>query len=55
MTNGAPTTVDKPGPLARSGAGFGLTGMRERNELLGGSVSAQADGAGFTVRATVPA
>jgi signal transduction histidine kinase len=55
VSNGAPTTFGKPGPLARSGAGFGLTGMRERIELLGGSVSAEPDGAGFTVRATVPA
>ena len=54
VTNGAPPTGGRPGPLARSGAGFGLTGMRERIELLGGSVSARPDGAGFTVRATVP-
>ena len=55
VTNGAPTTNGEPAPLSRSGAGFGLTGMRERIELLGGSVSAEPDGAGFTVRAAVPA
>ena len=43
-------TVDEPG------AGFGLTGMRERVELLGGSLTIEsAAGHGTTVRATVPA
>ena len=42
------------GSLAGSGGGFGLRGMRERIELLGGELSAAADDAGWTVRATVP-
>lgn len=42
-------------PLAATGGGFGLRGMRERIELLGGEVSAAAQDSGWTVRATVPA
>jgi signal transduction histidine kinase len=41
--------------LAASGAGYGLLGMRERAELLGGSLDAGADGEGFAVRLRVPA
>ena len=37
-------------------AGFGLTGMRERVELLGGELSlASAPGEGTTVTAVLPA
>ncbi|MEW9531945.1 sensor histidine kinase [Microbispora sp. NPDC049125] len=43
------------GQLAASGNGYGLTGMRERAELLGGSLSAGPDGEGFAVRLRVPA
>ncbi|MFC4943963.1 sensor histidine kinase [Pseudonocardia sp. GCM10023141] len=43
-----------PGPLADSGAGFGLTGMRERAELIGGSLEAGRSGDGFRVRLRVP-
>ena len=42
-------------PLGATGGGFGLRGMRERIELLGGEVSAAGQGSGWTVRATVPA
>lgn len=36
------------------GTGTGLRGMRERAELLGGTLSAQPSGNGFTVRARLP-
>jgi signal transduction histidine kinase len=35
--------------------GYGLTGMRERAELLGGTLSAGATGHGFRVELAVPA
>ena len=35
--------------------GGGLSGMRERLEELGGSLVVDAGGAGFSLRATVPA
>jgi len=41
-------------PLAGSGAGLGLVGMRERAAALGGSVEAGPAGAGWTVRVTIP-
>jgi signal transduction histidine kinase len=40
--------------LSATGGGFGLQGMRERIELLGGEVSAAAQDTGWTVRAAVP-
>ena len=40
---------------AASGAGYGLLGMRERAELLGGTLEAGPDGEGFVVRLRVPA
>ncbi len=36
------------------GGGYGLTGMRERAELLGGSLSATETGTGFRVDLWVP-
>ena len=42
-------------PADATGGGFGLRGMRERIELLGGEVSAAAQDSGWTVRAAVPA
>lgn len=41
-------------PLGATGGGFGLRGMRERIELLGGDLSAAAQDSGWIVRATVP-
>lgn len=41
-------------PLTATGGGFGLRGMRERIELLGGELVAAAQDSGWTVRATVP-
>ncbi|MGH3320296.1 MAG: sensor histidine kinase [Streptosporangiaceae bacterium] len=42
------------GPMATAGTGYGLAGIRERAELLGGSLDAgRADG-GFLVRLRIP-
>lgn len=38
-----------------AGAGYGLTGMRERAELLGGTLAAEPTGEGFRVRLWLPA
>jgi signal transduction histidine kinase len=43
---------DKPAP--GDGTGYGLTGMRERAELLGGSLTAEATDDGFRVRLWIP-
>ncbi|MEU6550942.1 histidine kinase [Streptomyces sp. NPDC046915] len=44
-----------PGELTGAGAGYGLLGMRERAELLGGSLEAGPEEEGFVVRLKVPA
>lgn len=44
-----------PGELAGAGAGYGLLGMRERAELLGGSLEAGPGEEGFVVTLRVPA
>ncbi|HYM56283.1 MAG TPA: sensor histidine kinase [Solirubrobacteraceae bacterium] len=47
---------DSARPAAQpNGQGYGLTGMRERAELLGGSLSAAPTGDGFRVELWVPA
>jgi nitrate/nitrite-specific signal transduction histidine kinase len=49
---------DNPAPaaaLGASGGGYGLTGMRERAELLGGTLTAAPTGRGFRVVLRVPA
>jgi signal transduction histidine kinase len=43
-----------PAPAANGGAGYGLTGMRERAELLGGQLSAMPTSSGFRVELTLP-
>ncbi|MEV2215729.1 histidine kinase [Streptomyces sp. NPDC050997] len=43
-----------PGDLAGAGGGYGLLGMRERAELLGGSLEAGPDEEGFVVSLKVP-
>lgn len=45
----------RPGELAVSGSGYGLVGMRERAELLGGTLRAGPDEEGFVVNLRVPA
>ena len=42
-------------PLPGDGTGYGLTGMRERAELLGGTLTAGPTGSGFRVELWVPA
>jgi signal transduction histidine kinase len=44
-----------PSGLASTGAGYGLQGMRERIELVGGSLTAGPHDGGWRVRAVVPA
>jgi signal transduction histidine kinase len=48
-------TGGPPGALANAGSGYGLVGMRERAELLGGELSAGPCESGFLVRLQVPA
>ncbi len=43
------------GPAGLTFGGYGLTGMRERAELLGGSLTAGPTGTGFRVRLRLPA
>jgi signal transduction histidine kinase len=45
---------DGPDPASQEG-GYGLTGMRERAELLGGTLTATATGTGFRVELRLPA
>jgi signal transduction histidine kinase len=58
--HGARLTVEDFGavdvqPASPDGAGYGLTGMRERAELLGGTLAADRTQAGFRVELWVPA
>jgi anaerobic selenocysteine-containing dehydrogenase len=55
ITNGPARAGITNADLARSGSGFGLRGMRERIELLGGDFRAEPHERGYTVRVTVPA
>ncbi|GAA4628499.1 histidine kinase [Actinoallomurus vinaceus] len=43
-----------PGPLAATGGGYGLVGMRERAELIGGTLDAGPQEKGFGVLLRVP-
>ena len=53
VRNGAPTAA--PALAATYGGGYGLQGMRERVLLLGGTLSAEPDGAnGWVVTAALP-
>ena len=53
---GARLTVQDVGaPAAPAGVGYGLTGMRERAELLGGTLTTTATDRGFRVELWVPA
>ena len=49
--------VGVPAPTSPAGSegGYGLTGMRERAELLGGTLDAAPTGTGFRVLLRVPA
>jgi signal transduction histidine kinase len=44
-----------PAPTAIAGTGYGLTGMRERAELLGGELTADPTDTGFRVELRLPA
>lgn len=51
INSAAPQQLGEPAP----GAGFGLEGIRERAEAVGGTVEAEpTDDGGFAVRATLP-
>ncbi|MGH3230850.1 MAG: sensor histidine kinase [Streptosporangiaceae bacterium] len=52
---GSPDTPAPAAAIETSGGGYGLTGMRERAELLGGTLTAAATGCGFRVMLRVPA
>lgn len=54
---GAELTVEdvEPSPARTSGAGYGLSGMRERAELIGGTLDAGPTADGFRLRLWVPA
>jgi signal transduction histidine kinase len=43
-----------PRPIARTGGGHGLIGMRERAALFGGKLEAGPHAGGFRVRASIP-
>ncbi|MET9519158.1 histidine kinase [Streptomyces sp. NPDC002994] len=53
--SGATGATGHAGELTASGCGYGLLGMRERAELLGGSLEAGPDGKGYAVLLRVPA
>lgn len=56
VTNGPSLDADGvAGDLKVAGGGFGLRGMRERIELLGGHVVAEPSSPGWTVQVAVPA
>ncbi|HUY21813.1 MAG TPA: histidine kinase [Acidimicrobiales bacterium] len=54
VTNGRCPDGDATSELKTTGGGFGLQGMRERIELLGGQVVAQPSTLGWTVQVAVP-
>jgi signal transduction histidine kinase len=55
IENGPSPNGRATGPLSKTGGGFGLRGMRERVELVGGEVSAAPQNSGWAVRAVIPA
>ncbi|MEE1826400.1 histidine kinase [Streptomyces sp. BE20] len=54
VRNGRPARGDVPPELAGSGGGYGLLGMRERAELLGGTLLAGRHEGGWRVLLRVP-
>ncbi len=53
--DGAEPRVPQPATLAAAGAGYGVSGMRERAELIGGRLLAGPTADGFRVELWVPA
>jgi signal transduction histidine kinase len=53
VTNGASVQSDRP--LSGAGGGYGLTGLRERAELAGGTMTAAPAGTGWRVDVRIPA
>ena len=53
VVNAAPAAA-AAGPLARAGAGYGLTGLRERAALAGGTLSTGPDGEQWRVCLRIP-
>jgi signal transduction histidine kinase len=49
-----PPDTAPPGPSGLTFGGYGLTGMRERAELLGGTLTAEPTGQGFLVVLWLP-
>jgi len=47
-------TARAPSPLAATGGGYGVQGMRERARALGGTLTAGARGDGWRVELRVP-
>jgi len=54
VTNGLCPPAEATSELSATRGGFGLQGMRERIELLGGHVEAEPSALGFTVQVAVP-
>jgi len=57
VTNGPPgmdATTEDHWPLASSGSGYGLTGIAERLQTLGGGMEAGPSNGGWRLNATVP-
>ncbi len=54
VTNAATSDPTSTAELAATGGGFGLRGMRERIEEVGGSVQAEPGNSGWTVEIAVP-
>jgi signal transduction histidine kinase len=54
VTNPAGAPNNAPGSLAHTGGGYGIEGLKERAELLGGTLSAGPRGAAWQVTLRVP-
>ena len=55
VVNNSATETVAASELAATGGGFGLRGMRERVEVVGGRVRAEPTTSGWTVEIVVPA
>ena len=54
VVNALPS-ADRAGPLAHAGAGYGLTGLRERAALAGGTLTAGPEDGQWSVHLRIPA